>query len=118
MMFNSRTTVSPFNDRADDIFTTKRDSKDCTIVDMEKRYGMDDLSATKRDKNGKSVAIKEEVIDYGDFDLPKEDENWLPEPFGPFADKAIRKAFIRKVYGILAVQLSFTIVLGIIFLSV
>lgn len=45
-------------------------------------------------------------------------DNWLPQPFGPFADTAIRKAFIRKVYGILAVQLSFTILLGVVFLSV
>lgn len=86
---------------------------------MESRYGADNPSDPKKRKSTTITTIKEDSMDYGDFDLPKEEvDTWLPEPFGPFADKAIRKAFIRKVYGILAVQLSFTIILGVIFLSV
>lgn len=45
------------------------------------------------------------------------EEKFLPEPFGPFADKLVRKQFIRKVYSILSVQLMSTVIMGVVFMA-
>ena len=45
-------------------------------------------------------------------------DSWLPEPFGAFSDKNIRKKFIFKVYSILSMQLLYTVILGVVFFTV
>ena len=120
-MFAQKTSISPFDSKSDDLFKYKKSSQE-SVIDMD-RYAMDKPPEPLTDFSSRSKGIEsiggtmESANSFLEEDK-KEDESWLPEPFGPFADKAIRKAFVRKVYGILTIQLSFTIILGIIFLSV
>ena len=119
-MFSQRlTTVTPFKEKTNHNNLFKK-NQDC-VVDIEPNnfHGHKDNYSSNKYTNNYGKDIDSFEATEGDKDQAKpEEESWLPEPFGAFADKSIRKAFIRKVYGILTVQLSFTIILGIIFLSV
>lgn len=126
-MFPQRSTiVTPFKEKSNDNNLFKK-NQDC-VVDIEPNNFPSDLYGHKENypsnkynnNYGKEIDSFEATEGLeGDKDQAQpEEESWLPEPFGAFADKSIRKAFIRKVYGILTIQLSFTIILGIIFLSV
>ena len=75
-----------------------------------------DISKLKNARNSQDFIIK--MSDDSQSLEDEKSEKWLPEPYGPFSDQKIRKRFIRKVYGILSIQLSFTVILGIVFLSV
>ena len=107
-----------------DPFASKADDGSSFVSTVLKPYQAEPLSPRETySRNQFSPSDKFGSTDHI-IKMPHQDsednknDTWLPEPFGAFSDKNIRKKFIFKVYSILSMQLLYTVILGVVFFTV